>query len=161
MLLFLSNLNMNQPYICPLPLETPSHLSPHPTPLGWHRAPVWVSWAIQQMPIGYLFYIWSPPVLMWIVSITPFDVHFICFFLMEQEMAWNSGKYNMNFGVRFLWLGAQGGYVPELLWDSVSLFVKWVNICDLVKVWQSNDTSKGNELSTWSIRALSEEKLIL
>ena len=81
--------------------------------------------------------------------------------MLEQEMAWNSGKYNMNFGVRFLWLGAQGGYVPELLWDSVSLFVKWVNICDLVKVWQSNDTSKGNELSTWSIRALSEEKLIL
>ena len=78
-LLFLSNLNMNQPYIYPLPLETPSHLSPHPTPLGWYRAPVWVSWAIQQIPIGCLFYIWSPPILMWIVSITPFDVHFIFF----------------------------------------------------------------------------------
>ena len=33
---FLSNLNINQPqvYIYPLPSETPSHLSPHPTPLG-------------------------------------------------------------------------------------------------------------------------------
>ena len=37
---FLSNLNMNQPevYIYPLPFETPSHLPPHPTPLGWYRA---------------------------------------------------------------------------------------------------------------------------
>ena len=34
------------------------NLPPHPTPLGWYRAPVWVSWAIQQIPIGYLFYIW-------------------------------------------------------------------------------------------------------
>ena len=42
----------------PLPFETPSHLPPHPTPLGWYRAPVWVSWSIQQIPIGYLFYIW-------------------------------------------------------------------------------------------------------
>jgi len=32
---------MNQPevYISPLPLEPPSHLPPHPTPLGGHRAP--------------------------------------------------------------------------------------------------------------------------
>ena len=30
-------------------------------PLGWYRAPVWVSWDIQQIPIGYLFYIcWAP-----------------------------------------------------------------------------------------------------
>ena len=34
-------------YIYPLPFETSSHLSPHPTPLGWYRAPVWVSWAIE------------------------------------------------------------------------------------------------------------------
>ena len=56
---FLSNLNMNQPqvYIYPLPFETPFHLSPHPTPLGWYRVPVWVSWAIQQILIGFLFYI--------------------------------------------------------------------------------------------------------
>ena len=56
----LSNLNMNQPqvYIYPLPFEPPSHLPPHPTPLGWYRAPVWVSWAIQQIPVGYLFCIW-------------------------------------------------------------------------------------------------------
>ena len=38
--------------------EPPSHLPPHPTPLGWYRAPVWVSWAIQQIPISYLFYTW-------------------------------------------------------------------------------------------------------
>ena len=29
------------------------HLPPHPTPLGCYRAPIWV----QQIPIGYLFYI--------------------------------------------------------------------------------------------------------
>ena len=33
-------------------------LPPHPTTLGWYRAPVWVSWDIQQIPIGYLFYVW-------------------------------------------------------------------------------------------------------
>ena len=56
----LPNLNMNQPqvYINVLPLDPLSHLPPHPTPLGWYRAPVWVSWATQQIPIGYLFYIW-------------------------------------------------------------------------------------------------------
>ena len=40
---------------CPLPVEPPSYLPPHPTPLGWSRAPVWVSWDIQQIPFGYLF----------------------------------------------------------------------------------------------------------
>ena len=39
-------------------LWTSSHLPPHPTPLDWYRAPVWVFWATQQIPIGYLFYIW-------------------------------------------------------------------------------------------------------
>ena len=34
---------------CPLPIEPPSYLPPHPTPLGWSRAPVWVSWDIQQI----------------------------------------------------------------------------------------------------------------
>ena len=32
-------------------------LPPNPTPLGWYRIPLWVSWVIQQVPIGYLFYI--------------------------------------------------------------------------------------------------------
>ena len=32
---------------------------PHPTHLGWYRDPVWVSWAIQQIPVGCLFYTWS------------------------------------------------------------------------------------------------------
>ena len=31
-------------------------LPPHPTPLGWYRAPVWVSWAIQQIPVGCFTY---------------------------------------------------------------------------------------------------------
>ena len=35
-----------------------SHLPPHPTLLDCHRAPVWVPWVIQQIAIGYLFYIW-------------------------------------------------------------------------------------------------------
>ena len=29
-------------YICSLLLEPPSHLSPHPTPLGRYQAPIWV-----------------------------------------------------------------------------------------------------------------------
>ena len=55
---FLSNLNMNQPYvyIYPLLCEAPLHLlPPHRIPLDWYRALVWVSWAIQQIPVGYLF----------------------------------------------------------------------------------------------------------
>ena len=49
---------MNPPYvyIYPLHLEPPSHLPLHPTPLGWYRAPVSVSWATQQIPIGYFTY---------------------------------------------------------------------------------------------------------
>ena len=30
---------INLKYICPLPKKSPSHLPPHPTPLGCHRAP--------------------------------------------------------------------------------------------------------------------------
>ena len=30
----------------------------HPIPLGCYWSPVWVSWVIQQIPTGYLFYIW-------------------------------------------------------------------------------------------------------
>ena len=45
------------------PMSAPSRTSlpspSHPTLLDCHRAPVWVPWAIQQIPIGYLFYIWS------------------------------------------------------------------------------------------------------
>ena len=38
---FLPYINMSQPqvYVCPLPLGPPSHDPPHPTPLGYHRAP--------------------------------------------------------------------------------------------------------------------------
>ena len=58
---FLPDVTMNQPsvYLCPLPLETPSHLPSCPTPLGYCRALVWVPWVIQQSPIDYLFHIWG------------------------------------------------------------------------------------------------------
>ena len=42
-----------------LPFEPPSHLTPYPLPLSWYRAPVWVSWIIQQILVAYLFYIWQ------------------------------------------------------------------------------------------------------
>ena len=31
-------MNQSWVYVCPIPLEPPSHLPPHPTPLGCHRA---------------------------------------------------------------------------------------------------------------------------
>ena len=40
-------------------MNLPPISCPHPTPLDWYRAPVWFSWAIQQIPIGYLFYLWQ------------------------------------------------------------------------------------------------------
>ena len=38
---FMQHINMNQPQVCvwPLPLTLPSHLLPHPTSPGCHRAP--------------------------------------------------------------------------------------------------------------------------
>ena len=39
--------------------HVPSFPSPSPSnPSACHRAPVWIPWVIQQIPIGYLFYIW-------------------------------------------------------------------------------------------------------
>ena len=38
------------------PFWTSSQLPPPPTLLGWYRAPVWVSWATQQITVVYLFY---------------------------------------------------------------------------------------------------------
>ena len=57
---FMSYINRNQSWVhpCPLPSETPSQLPPHPNLLDCHRAPIWVSFVIQQIPIGYLFNIW-------------------------------------------------------------------------------------------------------
>ena len=40
-------------YIYPLLLGPPSHLHPHPTPLGNHRAPSWAPCAIQQFPTQF------------------------------------------------------------------------------------------------------------
>ena len=63
---FLPHINMNQlyVYICPLPLEPLSHLPPHPTPLGCHRAPGLISCVLQQIPIlhllMYMFQCYSP-----------------------------------------------------------------------------------------------------
>ena len=42
-------------YLCPLALESSSHVPPIPTSLGYYRAPVWVPWVIQQIPTGCLF----------------------------------------------------------------------------------------------------------
>ena len=47
---------INHRYICPHPLESPSHLLPIHTPLGYYRAPVWVPWVKQQIPT-YVNYI--------------------------------------------------------------------------------------------------------
>ena len=51
---FLPHINMNQPlaYIYPLPLEPPSHLPLHPTPLGCLRALVWVPESCSKFPLA-------------------------------------------------------------------------------------------------------------
>lgn len=55
---FLPFINIHQPqaYTCAVPLESPSHLLPHPIPTGCHRAPVWTPCIPQQSPTGSLFY---------------------------------------------------------------------------------------------------------
>ena len=52
---------MNQPYVyvCPLPLEPPSHPIPHPTPLGRPKALSWAPRAVPQLRTSYLFYTWQ------------------------------------------------------------------------------------------------------
>ena len=56
----LPNISMNQPrvYICSLPLEPPSSLPPHPTPVGCHRVRVWAPWVMtansHQLPISHM-----------------------------------------------------------------------------------------------------------
>ena len=93
---------MNQPWVHPrlLSLEPPSHLPPHLIPLGCYQAPVWVPWVIQQVPIGYLFYIWLcmfpcysfhtshlllPPLLRCVRK----SVLYVCV-LLKNNLAWNS-----------------------------------------------------------------------
>ena len=47
-------------YTCIPPFRTSLPSPPHPTPLGWYWAPVWVSRVVtQKIPVGYLFYVWS------------------------------------------------------------------------------------------------------
>ena len=43
----------------PFLLNPTPHLSPHPMPLDCRRALGWAPCVIQQIPTGYLFYIWS------------------------------------------------------------------------------------------------------
>ena len=52
---------MNQPYVyvCPLPLEPPSHPILHPTPLGRPKALSWAPCAVHQLRTSYLFYTWQ------------------------------------------------------------------------------------------------------
>ena len=48
---------MNQPHESGrIHTSLPSHIPHCPTPLGCHRALVWVPWIIQQIPIGYFTY---------------------------------------------------------------------------------------------------------
>ena len=42
---------------CPLPLEPPPHIPPHPTPLGHPRAPSLSPCVTQPTPTGYLCHI--------------------------------------------------------------------------------------------------------
>ena len=58
---FLPYIHMNQPWValCPLPLETPSHPSPHPSPLGVAEHQVWAPCIIGQISTGHLLYTWS------------------------------------------------------------------------------------------------------
>ena len=56
--MLVSAIHQHESAIGSLPLEPPSHLPLLPTPLGCCRVPVWVPWVIQQISIGYLFYIW-------------------------------------------------------------------------------------------------------
>ena len=64
-------MNHTQLYICPLPLELPSLLSPHPTALGCHRAPVWVPWVTQQIPTGCLGSVYVSMLLSPFVTLSP------------------------------------------------------------------------------------------
>ena len=89
-------------HISPSPWTSlPSHSPLHPTRL--YRAPVWGSWAIQQIPIGYLF------------SFTPNSVSAFLFSTSEQRpsfgntttnlAAWNS---TLSIILQFLCVGSLG-----------------------------------------------------
>ena len=58
---FLPTINMNQPqaHVCPSLLDLTPPPPPLASPLGCYRAGVWVPWVKQQIPVGYLFYIWQ------------------------------------------------------------------------------------------------------
>ena len=46
-------------------------LPPASHPSACHRAPVWVPWVIQQIPIGYLFYTWYCKFLCYCLQTSP------------------------------------------------------------------------------------------
>ena len=57
-IVLVSAIQQCEPAMC-VPPEPPSQSTPHPTPLGGHRAPGWDPWdpcAIQQLPTSCLFY---------------------------------------------------------------------------------------------------------
>ena len=49
------NMNQSQVYICRLPLEPPSYLPLHPTPLGYHGAPFELPGSHREFPLAIYF----------------------------------------------------------------------------------------------------------
>ena len=126
---FLSNLIMNQPqvYIYPLPFEPPSHLPPCPTPLGWYRAPVRVSWDIRQLPIGCLFYIW------W--------CKFPCYSLHTSHPLLHSPRVHKSilfvcFSIAALQINSSAPLHLLLLWHIFFFRVGWCVCCIYIYIWE-------------------------
>ena len=67
-----------------------SLLPPSPTSLGCYKDPVWVPWIIQQIPIGYLFYIWYCKVPCY--SLHTSHPWYFCF-SVQTELKWNWYTY--------------------------------------------------------------------
>ena len=95
-------------YICPLCLDSLSHLPPIPTPLGYYRALVWVPWVIHQIPIGYLFtyvsvyasmllspFIWPSPSSPQPLSISVFSMSASPLLLCEQICQYHPSRFHM------------------------------------------------------------------
>ena len=79
---FLLYINMNQPeaYICPLPLKPPSHLLPHSTSLGCHRA-LGCTANSHQLSISHVMYMFQCYCLYSSYPLLPPlcpQVHFLC-----------------------------------------------------------------------------------
>ena len=55
-IVLVSAIHQHESAICPFPLEPPSHIPPHGTPLGCHRMLGGALCVIQQILTGHLFY---------------------------------------------------------------------------------------------------------